>query len=166
MMVLNKALQIAPHGDREIVMKRDFDAPRHLVFAAYTKPELVKRWLGGYGGWDLAVCEIDLRVGGRYRYVWRKASCEAAMTASGVYLEVAPPERIVCTESFEKAWYPGESQITTEFAEAGQATTVTTTLRYESTEGRDMVAKSPMESGLSAHFAQLDELLANLGGEQ
>jgi len=66
-------LEVAPRGEREIVMTRVFDAPRNLVFEAYTKPELVKRWLGVFGGWTLPVCEIDLRVGGSYRFVWRNA---------------------------------------------------------------------------------------------
>ena len=71
-------------GDREIVMTRIFDAPRQLVYDAFTKPELVARWLTGPAGWTMPVCEIDLRVGGKYRYVWQNANGKS-MSSGGVY---------------------------------------------------------------------------------
>src|ERR1700720_367482 len=98
------ALQVTAQSDREIVMTRVFDAPRNLVFDAWTKPELLKRWLGVFGGWALAVCEIDLKVGGAYRYVWRGPD-SAEMGMGGVYREIVPAERIVCTEVFDESWY-------------------------------------------------------------
>ncbi|MDB5172780.1 MAG: transcriptional regulator, effector-binding domain/component, partial [Phycisphaerales bacterium] len=101
-------LKVAAPGDREIAMTRTFNAPRHLVFKALTTPELVKRWLGVFGGWSLAVCEIDLRVGGKYRYLWRGAD-GAEMGMGGIYREITPPERIVATEAFDQAWYPGDA---------------------------------------------------------
>ena len=87
-------LKIAAHGDREIVMTRVFDAPRNLVFDAFTKPELVKRWLLGPPGWTMPVCEIDLKVGGAYRYFWRQSD-GTEMGMRGVYREIIPPERVV-----------------------------------------------------------------------
>src|SRR6267143_2888304 len=91
-------LKITTPSDREIAMTRVFDAPRNLVFDAWTKPELLKRWLGVRAGWSLAVCEIDLRVGGAYRYVWRKDSNGTEMGMRGVYREIVRPDRLVSTE--------------------------------------------------------------------
>ena len=89
-------------------MTRVFDAPRSLVFDAWTKPELLKRWLGVRGGWSMVVCEVDLKVGGTYRFVWRGPD-KAEMGMGGVYREIVPPERLVATESFDDPWYPGEA---------------------------------------------------------
>src|SRR3970040_1417373 len=103
------ALKVTAHGDRQIVMTRGFDAPRTLVFDAHTKPEHVKRWLLGPPGWSMPVCEIDLRVGGKYRYVWRRDSDGKEMSMGGVFREIGPPERLVATERFDDPWYPGEA---------------------------------------------------------
>lgn len=154
-----RALTIAALDDREIVMSRVFDAPRHLVFDAYTKPELLKRWLGVRGGWILRDCEVDLRVGGAYRWVWWKQSAGIEMGVGGVYREVAVPDRLVCTEKFDDAWYAGESLLTTEFVEHGGVTTLKVTMLYESNEARDSVLRSPMERGVAESYAVLDELL-------
>ena len=157
-------LKITTPTDREIAMTRVFDAPRKLVFEAYTKPELVKRWLGVHGGWTLAVCEIDLRVGGTYRYVWR-GSGGAEMGMRGVYREVVVPERIVATEAFDQSWYPGEAVDTVVMVEQAGRTTLTLTVRYESREARDAVLKSPMEQGVAAGFDKLEQLLATSAQE-
>jgi uncharacterized protein YndB with AHSA1/START domain len=154
-------LKVTAQSEREIVMTRDFDAPRRLVFDALTKPELLKRWLGVFGGWELAVCDVDLKVGGAYRYVWRRSSDGSEMGLRGVYREIVPPERLVCTELFDEAWYPGESLITTTLAEQGGRTTFTSTILYESQEARDAVLKSPMERGVAASYSKLAELLEN-----
>jgi uncharacterized protein YndB with AHSA1/START domain len=152
-------LKVTTPTEREIAMTRVFDAPRDLVFDAYTKPELVKRWLGVHGGWSWAVCEIDLRVGGAYRYVWRGPN-GAEMGMRGVFREVVRPERIVATEAFDQSWYPGEAVSTAVMVQQGGKTTLTLTVRYESREARDAVLKSPMESGVAAGFDKLEELLA------
>lgn len=154
-------LRIVPLSDREIKITRDFKAPRKLVWDAYTRPELVKQWLYGPPGWSFDVCEIDLRVGGKYRYVWRKGA-EVVMGMGGVYREIRAPERIVSTEKFDEAWYPGEAVGTVVMTESGGATLVTTTVRYESKEIRDGVLKSPMESGLKAGYDRLAELVESL----
>jgi uncharacterized protein YndB with AHSA1/START domain len=159
------ALKVTARSDREIVMTRVFDAPRNLVFDAYTKPELLKRWLGVFGGYSMPVCEVDLRVGGTYRFVWRGPD-GAEMGVRGVYREVVRPERLVHTEKFDEAWYPGESLITTVLAEQGGKTTLTVTMRYESREARDAVLKSPMESGVAQSYDKLAELLAAGGAEK
>jgi uncharacterized protein YndB with AHSA1/START domain len=154
-------LKVTTPTEREIAMTRVFDAPRNLVFEAYTKPELVKRWLGVHGGWSWAVCEIDLRVGGAYRFVWRGPHGQE-MGMGGVYREVVTPERIVATEAFDQSWYPGEAVSTVVLVQQGDRTTLTLTVRYESREARDAVLKSPMESGVAAGFDKLEELLGSI----
>ena len=156
-------LQLTLRGDREIVMTRVFDAPRRLVFDALTKPELVKQWLLGPPGWTMPVCEIDLRVGGTYRYVWRQSSDGTQMGMSGVYREIVPPERLVATERFDEAWYPGEAVGTLVLVEQGGKTTLTQTELYQSREARDAVLKSGMEQGVAASYDRLAELLPSLG---
>lgn len=151
--------KLAPRGDREIVMTRVFNAPRRKVWDALTKPESLKRWLGAFGGWSPAVCDIDLKVGGAYRFVWRGAD-GAEMGAGGIYREIVAPERFVATERFDQPWYPGEALITQTLSEHGGKTTLTVTLRYESREARDGVLKSPMERGVEASYSNLAEILA------
>jgi uncharacterized protein YndB with AHSA1/START domain len=153
-------LKVVAQGDREIVMTRVFAAPRRLVFEAFTKPELVRRWLLGPPGWSMPVCEIDLRVGGVYRWVWRHDLNGTEMGVSGVYHEVVPPERIVSSEKFDQSWYPGEAVGTVVLTEQGGKTILTQTLLYESREARDAVLKSPMEQGVQASYNRLAELLA------
>ena len=155
-------LNVAAPGDREIVMTRVFDAPRHLVFDAFTNPELLKRWLLGPPGWSMPVCEVDLRVGGTYRYVWRSDRDGHEMGMSGVYREIVAPERLVATEKFDESWYPGEALGTIVLVEQGGRTTLTQTLLYESREARDAVIKSNMESGVAASYDRLAELVASL----
>lgn len=151
-------LTVAARGEREIVMTRAFRAPREMVFHAFTRPELLKRWLFGPDGWELAVCEIDLRVGGRYRYVWRhRAGHEMGM--GGVYREVVRPERIVSTERFDESWYPGEAVGTVVLVERAGTTTLTQTMQYESREARDGVLRSPMEEGLAAGYDRLARIV-------
>ncbi len=147
-------------GDLEIVISRDFDAPRQLVFDAFTKPELVRRWLLGPDGWTMPVCEIDLKTGGAYRYVWRREATGEQMGMGGVFREVAAPERLIATEKFDQSWYPGEAVNTTGFAERGSITGVTIAVLYESKEARDTARRSGMEHGMAAGFDRLEALLA------
>lgn len=154
------ALQITTPSDREIVMTRVLDAPRALVFDAWTKPELLTRWLGVFGGWTMPVCEVDLRVGGGYRFVWRSPTGEQ-MGMRGTYKEIVVPERIVSTEQFDEAWYEGGAIGTLTFVESGGRTTVTNTVRYDSKAVRDAVLASPMDQGVAAGYEKLAELLAS-----
>jgi uncharacterized protein YndB with AHSA1/START domain len=148
-------------SDREIVLTRVFDAPRQLVFEAYTKPELLQRWLTGRQDHTMPICEIDLRVGGAYRYVWRGPD-GMEMTSKGVFREVILPERLVATERFEPSWYEGEGVNTTTFVEQDGKTTVTLTIQCASKEVRDGILKSGMERGVAFSFDQLEEMLASL----
>jgi uncharacterized protein YndB with AHSA1/START domain len=158
-------LKVEARGDREIVITRIFDAPRRLVFDAFTKPELLKRWLTGPPGWSLPVCEIDLRVGGALRYLWRGPAGEE-MGMSGLFREITPPDRIVSTEKFDQPWYPGEGVGTVVLTEQAGKTTLTQTIAYESREARDGVLKSPMEQGLGMSYDHLADLLASLANEK
>jgi uncharacterized protein YndB with AHSA1/START domain len=158
---MSKTLQVTTPSDREVRITRVLDAPRHLVFEAYTKPELLKRWLGVHHGFVLAVCDIDLRVGGSYRYVWRRPD-GFEMGMGGVYREIVAPERIVATERFDQSWYPGGAVGTVSFVERDGRTTLTITMLYDSKDARDAVLKSPMEEGLAAGFDKLAEVLATM----
>jgi uncharacterized protein YndB with AHSA1/START domain len=152
-------LKVTTPSDREIVLLRLFNAPRSLVFDALTKPELLERWFGPHG-WSLVVCEVDLRVGGRWRFVVRGPD-GADMGMRGVYREIAPPERLVYTESYDD--FPGESLVTTVLAEEHGRTTLTGTVLYPSREIRDAVINSGMEHGAAETYDRLAELLASAG---
>ncbi len=155
------SLKLTTRGDREIVMTRVFDAPRALVFETMTKPDLVKQWLLGPPGWSMPVCEIDLRVGGKYRFVWRSDKDGSEMGMGGIYREILVPERIVATEKFDHSWYPGEALGTMILTEQGGKTTLTQIVQYESREARDVVLKSPMESGVAASYDRLAKLVGS-----
>jgi uncharacterized protein YndB with AHSA1/START domain len=153
------SLTVATPSDREIVMTRRFDAPRALVWEALTTPALIRRWLLGLPGWTMTTCEMDLRVGGAYRYEWRKDD-GTVMGMGGVLREVVAPERMTATERFDQPWYPGEGLVSQVLTEQGGRTTITMTLRYESKEARDMVVRSGAASGMEMGYSRLAELLA------
>jgi len=155
-------LKVTTPTDREIMMTRVFNAPRRLVFDALSKPDLVKRWLFGPDGWFMEVCDIDFRVGGGFRYVWKHEQ-GAQMAMGGVFKEIIVPEKIVSTEKFDDPWYPGEAVGTIILTESDGRTTLTQTVQYESREIRDGVLKTPMEEGMSAGYDRLADLLATLG---
>jgi len=154
-------LKLTTPSDREIAMTRVFDAPRQLVFDAHTKPDLVRQWLLGPPGWSMPVCEMDVRVGGTYRWVWRHDTNGTEMGMGGVYREIVAPERLVTTERFDEAWYPGEAVNTLVLIERAGRTTLTQTMRYESRAARDAVIKSNMEHGVAASYDRLADLLAS-----
>jgi uncharacterized protein YndB with AHSA1/START domain len=154
--------QVRARGDRELVMTRSFAAPRDLVFEAYTTPALLRRWLGVRAGWEMVVCEIDLRVGGTYRWVWRNAERGIEMGMGGVYREISAPERIVATEKFDEAWYEGEALGTVTFVETAGRTLLTLTVRYATAAARDGVLASPAATGVAEGFEKLAEVLATM----
>jgi uncharacterized protein YndB with AHSA1/START domain len=156
-----RTLTVTTPTDREIVLTRVFDAPRRMVFDALTKPELLKRWFGARG-WHLVVCEVDLRVGGAWRFVSRGPD-GTELGHGGVYSVVLPPDRLVYTESFDDQSYPGESVITHVLVEQNARTTLTSTLLYGSREGRDIVLSYPMQRGVAEGYDRLDGLLAEKG---
>jgi uncharacterized protein YndB with AHSA1/START domain len=147
-------------SDTEIRMTRLFDAPRRLVFEAMTKPEHVKQWWGRLGeGYSVPVCEIDLRPGGKWRFVNRHPNGEAAF--HGEYREITPPSRLVFTEIFED--FPDSvSVVTSEFTEEDGKTRLTATVAYPSREVRDMVLASGMSGGAGVSYDRLEDLVAQL----
>ncbi|MDB4874007.1 MAG: hypothetical protein JWM41_453 [Gemmatimonadetes bacterium] len=114
-----------------------------------------------FGGWTLDECEVELRVGGAYRYLWHGPD-NAAMGMRGVYREIVPGERIVNTQTFDDPWYESEAVGTLVLTEQDGKTTATNTVRYASKDIRDAVLKSPMEHGVAAGYNALDDLLAHL----
>ncbi|MET7822870.1 SRPBCC family protein [Micromonospora zamorensis] len=154
-------------GDREIVLSRLFEAPARLVFAAFTRPELLVRWYGARG-WRLVECDVDLRVGGQWRFVSQGPE-GARMVQAGVYRQIEPPHRLVSTELFDDQSYPGETLVGHEFTELAGRTTVTTTLRYATAEGRETVLRYPMTRGGGQSYTRLADLLRStttIRGEQ
>jgi uncharacterized protein YndB with AHSA1/START domain len=142
--------------DREVVARRTFDAPRQLVWDAHTRPEHVRRWLLGPDGWSMPVCEIDLRPGGAWRYVWRNdaAGPESEFFMHGTYREIVPTERIVHTEFFGDM--PEPAVITSTFEEEGGRTTLTVTVLYPSREARDAALATGMTRGWAQSYDRLD----------
>jgi uncharacterized protein YndB with AHSA1/START domain len=150
-------LQVTTPSDREIVMTRSFNAPRALVFDAWTKPELLKGWFGPRA-WQLVDCEIDLRVGGQWHYMMEGPE-GATMNMRGEYRELNAPESLVSTESFDE--FPAPPSLDTMvLTEKDGLTTVTVTTLYDSKETRDGMIQSGMEAGAAESFERLDELLA------
>ena len=158
-----ESFAVTTPSDCEIAITRAFATSQQQLFDAFTKPELVRRWLLGPEGWTMPVCEIDLRVGGRYRYVWSKTGAPD-MGISGTFLELDAPRRIVNTELFDQAWYPGEATNTTTFTQSGASTTVTITVRYQSKEARDTASRSGMEHGMRAGFDRLEQQVLDADG--
>jgi uncharacterized protein YndB with AHSA1/START domain len=155
-------LTVTTPSDREIVMTRTLDAPRELVFDAWTKPELLKRWLYGPDDWPFAVCEVDLRVGGTLRFEWRHRG-GGVMALSGVYREIVPFERLVFTEVFDEDWTGGETLVTMTFIEHDGKTAVTQSILYSSRAARDGALKTAMEEGMAMSYNRLAEQLPSLG---
>ena len=159
-------LHLAARGDREIVMTREFNAPRDLVFDAWTKPELIERWFGRREGWTTKA-EIDLRPGGVYRFRLRDAGGRE-IVLRGEYREIVRPERYSTIEAFEgfseMGWRPEDATVTTTvFNEVDGRTTWTATQRYPSQEVRDAVLRDPnMRGGMEQGFAAFDAVLREL----
>jgi uncharacterized protein YndB with AHSA1/START domain len=145
--------------DREIVMTRVVDAPRRLVFEAYTNPKHLPHWMLGPEGWTMPVCEIDLRPGGAWRFVWRRSD-GSEMGMGGVYKEVVPPERLVSTEAWGGDW--PETLNTLVLSEQDSKTTITSRMLYPSKEARDAALETGMREGASQGFDRLDEYLPTM----
>jgi len=162
-MTMDKA-QVTLPDDREVEVTRSFRAPRPLVYRAWTEPKLVRRWLLGPPGWSMPVCEMDVRVGGRFLWRWRSEEDGSEFGFTGTYREVQPPSRIVHTEAYEPGTvgggYPGDDAIVTvTFAEESGVTTVTTSIDFGSKEARDAAIATGMTGGMEQSYRLLDQLL-------
>ena len=152
-----KTLNLATPSDTDIVMTRVFDAPRGLVFDAYTRPAMLRGWLGG-AEWTIDVCEVDLRVGGGYRWTWHNPKGKQ-IGERGTYRELVPDVRIVAVSAFDEPWYPGNCVETIAFASEGDATVLTTTLRYDTRAARDIALGAGLTSGVTESYERLDAVL-------
>ena len=159
---MKHTLEVATPSELEIVMMRVFDAPRHLVWNAMTKPELIRRWLYSPEGWTMTVCEGDDKVGGTFRWAWNGPDGKPALAIWGVNREVVPPEKIVHTESMAMGdGVPlGELLATVVLTELGGKTALRMTLLFPSKEARDGALASGMARGVAAGYNRLDEILA------
>jgi uncharacterized protein YndB with AHSA1/START domain len=155
---MKKPVSVSTPSDLEIAVTREFDAPRELVWEAHTRPELLKRWAAGPAGWEMAECQMDVRVGGAWRWVLRGPG-GAEMQLRGVHTGIVVGERMTRTEVFEPAWYNGEAVTTMVLKEHGGKTTLTFTILHISKEVRDGALKFPMAAGMAAGYDKLDELL-------
>ncbi|HEY7467003.1 MAG TPA: SRPBCC family protein [Dehalococcoidia bacterium] len=155
----SNAMTVTTPSDLEIAMTRVFDAPRQRVFDAWTKPELLRQWFGRRGD-VLSVCEVDLRVGGTYRFVWQLRE-GGEMGMGGEYREIDAPGLLVSTEVFDEYAEMGPAVNTMVLKERDGRTTMTITSRYNSKETRDAVIESGMEGGANESFDRLSELLAS-----
>jgi uncharacterized protein YndB with AHSA1/START domain len=149
--------------DTEILITREFDAPRHLVYKAWTTPELVRRWWAGQRG-RMTVAEIDLRVGGTWRYVMI-ANGGHEVAFHGEYREIVPDERIVNTEVYEGAPEGGAALNLVTFAETDGRTTLELLTRVDSKEVRDMIIDSGMEGGMQEGMDLLEQIAVSLASE-
>jgi uncharacterized protein YndB with AHSA1/START domain len=153
------AVNVTTPTNREVVVTRAFDAPRRLVWDAWTGPEQLPRWMLGPPGWTMPVCELDLRRGGKWRFVWRRPG-RPDMTLHGEYREVSPPERLVFTENWGDDW--PELVNTLVLSEKDGKTTATLTILFPSREARDAALKTGMNEGMARSYELLDEHLARL----
>ena len=156
---------VALPSEREVRVTRGFRAPRALVYRAYTEPALVRRWMLGPPGWTMPVCEMDVRVGGAYRWRWRGDEDGAEFGFSGTFREVEPNARIVHTERYDAGttgtgMSDGDALVTVTFTEDGGVTTVTTLIDFGSKEGRDAAMATGMTDGMEQSYQLLERVLA------
>lgn len=165
-MAQTSTMDISFPSDTEILITRTLNAPRHLVYRAWTTPDLVRRWWPGRRG-EMTVAEMDFRLGGRWRYVML-AHGQSEVAFHGIYLEIVPNELIVHTEVMEMEGSAPDSEEgsvlnTVTFEEAdGGATTVRIRTDAGSREVRDMIAESGMEGGVREQFQIIEEIAASL----
>jgi uncharacterized protein YndB with AHSA1/START domain len=162
--IVDKA-QVTQPSDREVKVTRSFKAPRALVFRAYTEPALARRWMLGPPGWSMPVCEMDVRVGGRFQWRWRNDADGSEFGFTGTYREVQPPSTIVHTEAYEPGTvgggYPGNDAIVSlTFTEEAGVTTVTTLIDFGSKQARDAAVATGMTDGMEQSYQLLDGVLA------
>lgn len=158
-------------SDTEVLVKRSFDAPAKLVWRAYMEADLMRRWCGGYPGWSMPVCEMDMRVGGKYEWRWRNDEDGMEFGFTGEVMEVVTHERVVHTQIFD----PGNmgvsmggelSIVTVSFEEVDGITNVATTIKFASKTDRDQALSTGMTDGMEVNYKHLDKVLAELKQEE
>jgi uncharacterized protein YndB with AHSA1/START domain len=158
--------QVSLPSEREVRVVRRFKAPRALVYRAHTEPQLVQRWMLGPPGWSMPVCEMDVRVGGAYRWRWRSDENGKEFGFYGVFREVDAPANISHEQSFDPGDVGGSMPteapaiISVELSEQGGVTTLTTTMLFPSPQARDGAVRTGMTEGMEMSYQKLDQLLA------
>jgi uncharacterized protein YndB with AHSA1/START domain len=160
-----KPAEVSTPSDREVLVKRSFDAPVNLVWQAYTEPALMRRWLSGPPGWSMPVCEMATHAGGKYRWRWRNNENGQEFGFTGEVLELTPHAKIVHTQIYDAGdlgvSMGGEPYIVTvTFQEVNGITSVTTTIRFASKEDRDAAFSTGMTDGMEMNYKLLDGVLA------
>ena len=154
-------LHLSTPRESEIVLKRLFAVPRQQIFNAFTQPALLKQWLFGVPDASLLMCRVALKKGETFRYVWRNPD-GTEMGMSGVCLEFKRPDRLVATEEWDKPWYPGKAASTIDLVEEGGVTELTQTLKYESSQAREIVLSTHIEHAVAMGYDRLAALLASV----
>jgi uncharacterized protein YndB with AHSA1/START domain len=158
--------QVALPSDREVKVTRSFKAPKGLVYRTYSEPQLVRKWLLGPAGWSMPVCEMDVRVGGRFEWRWRSADGANEFGFSGTFREIQPASRVVHTQAYDPGTLGGafprgdEAIVTVTFTEEAGITTVTTLIDFGSKAARDGAVSTGMTDGMEQSYQLLDRLLA------
>jgi uncharacterized protein YndB with AHSA1/START domain len=156
--------QVSTPSEREVKVVRSFKAPRELVYKAYTTPELLKRWLLGPPGWEMPVCEMDVRVGGKYRWRWRSNQDNQEFGFHGEFKEVVAPSKLVHIEYYDPGSVGGDmgkgALITVELTEEKGITTLTSLMDFGSKQARDAAVATGMTDGMEQSYQLLDGLLA------
>jgi uncharacterized protein YndB with AHSA1/START domain len=164
--LLSKA-EVSLPSEREVMVTRQFNGPRELVYQAYTTPALVKRWLLGPPGWSMPVCEMDVRVGGRFRWRWRSDEDGKEFGFHGEFREVSPPARIVHSEFYDSGDVGGDmgegALITVELTEKDGITTMVSVMDFGTQQARDAALSTGMTDGMESSYRLLDALLADEG---
>jgi uncharacterized protein YndB with AHSA1/START domain len=166
-MTIVETAQVTTPSDREVQVVRSFKAPAALVYRAFTEPDLVRRWMLGPPGWSMPVCEMDVRVGGAYRWRWRSDEDGSEFGFRGSFREVQPPVRLVHTEAYDPGTvgggYPGQDAlVTTSFSEDAGVTTMTTLIDFGSKVARDAAVATGMTDGMEQSYALLDGVLGEV----
>jgi len=161
--------QVSLPSDTEIRVTRDFKAPRTLVWQAHTDPQLFQRWIGGYPGWSMPLCEMDVRTGGKYRWRWRMDENGQEFGFFGEFSDVDAPAHMVATEYYDPGTMGGAMSTAptinrTTFTEANGVTTLVTLITYVSKEARDAALSTGMTDGMEVSYARLDTLVADQQG--
>jgi uncharacterized protein YndB with AHSA1/START domain len=167
---INDKAQVSLPSDREVRVTRDFKAPRELVWQAHTDPDLFQRWIGGYPGWTMPVCEMDVRVGGKYRWRWRSDEDGKEFGFHGEFSEVDPPSKMIHAEYYDPGDVGGSMStdnpciVRTTFTEKNGVTTLVVLMDFGSKEARDAAISTGMTDGMEVSYERLDQLVAEQQG--
>ena len=155
--------QVTLPSDREVRVTRQFNAPRQLVYDAHTKPELIRKWLG-YADWDMPVCEMDVRVGGKYRWQWKNKESGKQFGFFGPFTEVDAPARLAHDQYFDPGDIGGSMpsgdpcEVSLDLKEQNGVTTLVCNMKFASKEARDGAVATGMTDGMEFSYTRLDEM--------